>query len=131
MLDIDSNTLFRRPFFLLLGATEALEVPSLFRSGGSLSLAVSASLASLPWELAPGLLDRCCVVSACVSEPFTQHARQNNLPLRPIWQANSLCMGLSPSKASTVGMRRTGSFVAQSQAQIPVFWHFLIDRVCH
>ena len=80
---------------------------------------------ALRWPILLGLSDRCGAASACASVPFTQHALQKNLPLRPIWQANLLCIGLSPSKARTIGMSSTGSFSTQYQAQIPASWHAL------
>lgn len=58
---------------------------------------------------------------SCASLPFTQQARQKNLPRRPMWQANSLCIGLSPSKAKTLGKTSMSSLCTQSQAQMPSF----------
>ena len=67
----------------------------------------------------PGIFGR--LPPSCASLPLTQQARQKNLPRRPMWQANSLCIGLSPSKARTVGKTRMSSLCMQSQAQMPSF----------
>ena len=37
------------------------------------------------------------------------HMRQKSLPLEPMWQANSLCIGLSPNRAQTNGTTTTFS----------------------
>ena len=58
-------------------------------------------------------------VPSCTSVPLTQQARQKYLPRSPMWQANSLCIGLSPSKARTVGKINMSSLCTQSQAHMP------------
>lgn len=106
----------RRPFGFWLGdASVAGSEPSLWACSlsepsllVSLLTVLSATLvASLP-ESSSAIFEGFSPFSARSSRPFTQHARQKNLPLSPIWQANSLCIGLSPSKARTMGMRSTG-----------------------
>lgn len=62
------------------------------------------------------------LIPSCASLPLTQQLRQKYLPRRPMWHANSLCIGLSPNKARTVGNINTISLCTQSQAHIPSRW---------
>ena len=72
-----------------------------------------------PWSLPASLAESAC---STASLPRTLQTLQNNLPHSPIWQANSLCIGLSPNIAKTSGMTRTSSLNSQSHAQIPSTW---------
>jgi len=93
-----------RPFFfvsLLLVASEPLE------------LTESASLLSCP------CLARVASSASSVSRPLTQQHRQKNFPANPTWHESSLCIGLSPSMASTTGITKTISLASTSHAQIP------------
>lgn len=102
-------------------------IPSVTRESldPPLSAVEPTSLASDWLSCGPGACCRCASASSLLSAPFAQHARQKNFPRIPIWHANSLCIGLSPSSARTMGITRTGSFLRQSQAHMPSFWHFL------
>lgn len=40
------------------------------------------------------------------STPFTSQIQQSNLPPGPTWHANSLCIGLSPSRAARLEVQR-------------------------
>lgn len=57
----------------------------------------------------------------CCESDVVQHVRQHRRPRNPMWEANSLCMGLSPSMARTKGSSSTGSLVLASHAQTPSF----------
>ena len=55
-----------------------------------------------------------------VSMPLTLQMWQSIFSSGPTWHANSLCIGLSPSRAATKGIIRTWSSWTESQAQTPV-----------
>jgi hypothetical protein len=66
----------------------------------------------------------CAAVASWSSKeslPLTQQALQKYFLRSPMWHANSLCIGLSPSSARTDGIMRTSSFNSLSHAQIPSF----------
>ena len=66
------------------------------------------------------------LISRIVS--FDPTGPTKHLALQPMWQAISLCIGLSPSMANTDGMTRTGAINTQSQAHIPRSWQSLVTK---